>query len=88
MRWANVHRCSVKATAAFDPVLHAVTLKLSTTWRTSATIEHAPPQLFVESGNIRIQPSFGVGGLQRRFFSCQAKWRSIVRRCTTTPNRC
>ena len=73
MRWANVRRCSVKARAAFDPVLHAVTLKLSTFWKTSATIEHAPSQLLVESGNIRIQPSIGVDGFQRRFFSCRAK---------------
>jgi len=60
MRWTNVRRCSVKATATFDPVLHAVTLELGTPWRTSATIEHAPAQLFVESGNIRVQPSVGV----------------------------
>ena len=74
--------------AAFHPAPHTLALKQSTSRNSSRAVERATAQLVVESGQIQTRRYIGAGNRQRSFFSCPAKCRSIVRRCTATPNRC
>ena len=84
----DMHPSLLNAEASFDPAFHAITLQQSTSRTARPSIEYAAAQLLVTSHQIGTRQTIGAGDCQRRFFSCWAKCRSIVRRCTATPNCC